>query len=946
MKYTLIENYFSTSLFQEIVQTYFDTVLGELFHKHSVVEAKGLFVKNDKVLKDDFDMPYHIHILNGLIPSLLIYEKYLIEKDWINTKEAGLYIRTFILGYTFHDANKLQNTNGLQDAIKELDKTIDQYKSIKIFYPDFEQHKGDIFFLCLSDEDRTCVLANQYKITLSELHIKEVLAILCKFADSIASNQNLDTVEIFYKSISKSLSIISGINTLPISYVEINPNPFTLLSQNILQSARQILALSDKKVFQALRTGFVYFGEDITEEQLKQIQLKSTQVNNDIDYIELTKIDYQECSFGFIGTMKLTSEILTEIIDKKGDRFFALSPNGSTTITNFSDFIEFNKRIIGAYNLPITINVKNNKISLYINKDNLEDDQNTFLRLFCLHKIQWLNAKRNPKWKKDFDNWLKIDKELIEILAINSLEKQIIVDTTIALKKFLENNVKNPNDLLRTYLNIVKTQSILEEHIEDEIQDYIKNLEDEIISSFDYQLMGTDFNSVFFDRYFNYKGNSHIATFDNFNPNIPEKKKMCLFTGGPGNNVYKDNIAFGLKATGFSNRTVTTLNSKGSHISDLFLLENKLRNSKFSTSETNLLFYYDFFETTLDIDRDILKACVKAKNINAVIDSTIFLNKDAKFQYNIDYNLTFNKIESYKKKKTDSIADCAFWLVRTHLLMAKELGIRSYVTGIMSPYIPHKEAFRYENAPRFIQQLGWDKVRLIEANNVLDEISLVLTLGINQLKSNILKIAEGRNAYFTIYYLIKDAEDKNNVYDKLRKFINNNLKLFTGMTVTENLAELATKITMIGYSSSGSEETWLIRNALEFVRKEVKQGFGREDVIQKTCGSIYKSIRLDDYVNTDAIKEFATAVYDELFVKEWKEKLPNLNREKDWIYQFAFLYKEKSLEKWDLITVKNIKDKLKKEGKELSEHSIRAALKGDKKEKHTDKYINLIINNQ
>lgn len=50
-----------------------------------------------------------------------------------------------------------------------------------------------------------------------------------------------------------------------------------------------------------------------------------------------------------------------------------------------------------------------------------------------------------------------------------------------------------------------------------------------------------------------------------------------------------------------------------------------------------------------------------------------------------------------------------------------------------------------------------------------------------------------------------------------------------------------------------------------------------------------------EYVNTDAIKEFATAVYDELFKKEWKGKLPNLNREKDWIYQFAFLYREKSL---------------------------------------------------
>lgn len=157
-------------------------------------------------------MPYHIHILNGLIPSLLIYEKYLENKGWIENDEAKLYIKTFILGYTFHDANKLLKTESLQEALKQLNKTIGQNDSVKNFFPEFEKYIGDVYYLCLSDEDRTCVLANQYKIILSEIHIKEVLAILCKFADKIASNQNFDSVEELYNSISKSLSIISGIN--------------------------------------------------------------------------------------------------------------------------------------------------------------------------------------------------------------------------------------------------------------------------------------------------------------------------------------------------------------------------------------------------------------------------------------------------------------------------------------------------------------------------------------------------------------------------------------------------------------------------------------------------------------------------------------------------------------------------------------------------------------
>ena len=206
-------------------------------------------------------MPYHIHILNGLIPSLFIYEKYLLEKGWIQSSEADMYIKTFMLGYTFHDANKLIPTKSLHNALHKLDTKIERNSLILKFFPEFEQYKGDIYYLCLADEDRTNVLANQYKTSLNEIHVNEVLSILCKFADNIASNQNFDSVKEFYNSISKSLSIISDFYQMPISYVEVNPNPYTLLSQNILQSARKVMSANGKKVFQALRNGFVYFGK-------------------------------------------------------------------------------------------------------------------------------------------------------------------------------------------------------------------------------------------------------------------------------------------------------------------------------------------------------------------------------------------------------------------------------------------------------------------------------------------------------------------------------------------------------------------------------------------------------------------------------------------------------------------------------------------------------------
>ena len=942
IRYFLTENYFSTSLFQEIVQKYFNTVFRELLLKHSIVEAKGLFVKNDEVKRDDFDMPYHIHILNGLIPSLLIYEHFLMKKEWIN-KEAELYIKAFILGYTFHDVNKLLDIDNLQNAIKELDIIIDNYSSLKIFFPEFENYKNDIYFLCLSDEDRTSVLANRYKLSLSEIHIKEVLSMLCKFADSVASNQTFDTVDVFYKSLKKSFFCIKNFNLLPLSYVEINPNPYILLSQSVLQSARSVLADSDKKVFQALRNGFVYFGEDLTENEVKQIKSKVAQVSEDIDPLKTTKIDAQKCSFGFIGSVNFTDMVLDKIINEYADRFWLLSPNGADKIRDFNEFVDFNEKLIEIYDLPISRKVQNNKLYLNIDMDNCDEQQSNFLKLFALHKIQWLNSKANKKWNNDFKTWQKSDVNLISEIVLDSDNKIITISSTDTLREYITSKTKSTNSittLFKTYLNVVKTYSVFFEKDDDEIAEYIKEVENDIIQSFTGKLLENNFMQNFFDRFFNYKGNNSVDILNEYNPFIPEKKKMCAFTGGIGSKEYKEDFAFSMKARGFSNRTVTALNNNTNHISDLFSEENKLRKSQFNNKNANVVIYNDFFEATLDIDKDIFKACAIAKNFEVLEDSSILFDNNARFQYNL-FNLNFYELVATKKT---SLLEANFYYVRKHILLSKVFGIRSYVTGIMSPYQPHKEIFHYANAPKFLQQLGWDKVRLVNIDRVLDEISLVLTLGKENLNCNLLKISNSRDAYFSIYYLLKD-DDKKKVYDKLKKFINNNPKLFSGMTVTEKLADLATNITFIGYSSSGSEETWLIRKALEFVRKEVKQGYCREDAIQRTCGSIYKSLRLD-YVNTEAIKEFSIAVYDELFEKEWKGKLPNLNREKDWIYQFAFLYREKSLEKLDRLTAKKIREEMENKKLTINESSIINFLKNDNKEKYADKYIKLILNNK
>ena len=158
------------------------------------------------------------------------------------------------------------------------------------------------------------------------------------------------------------------------------------------------------------------------------------------------------------------------------------------------------------------------------------------------------------------------------------------------------------------------------------------------------------------------------------------------------------------------------------------------------------------------------------------------------------------------------------------------------------------------------------------------------------------------------------------------------------MTITEELVQLAIRVDLANESSAS--ETWLIRTATDYLRMFVKQGKSREDVIQKICGEINRKLRMNN-PNPNAIENFATAVYDRLYIEDWKEKLPPINQEKIWIYQFAFLFAQASkLEKRRRKAIK-IQRQLNEQNLELSEANVKKVL--DKKlKKYANQYFETI----
>lgn len=914
MKYQLLEEFFDTPLFQSAVQEYFDTVLAALFADHSLTETKGKFVTDDgKERRDDFDMPYPVHILNGLIPTLHIFEQFLKNAGQTDSLEAETWLKVFMLGFTLHDANKLlrvpeqKGKTDLELALEQLREDFANFRALE-FFPEIEKYKDNVFHLALATENRTRILANEYP---AERFIREKLTPLCHLADGLASVQEVESPASVFATVQRKMADMEKVfGALPISYIEVRPNPYVLTNQKLLQAARRVLHGNGKKVLFSLRTGFVFFGEDATPEERTAIQ-QTFLGSSDLDPVGLTKVNFQKCEFGFLGSVPFTPDVLDKICERLQSSFLELSPNSREKIRDFDGFFEFLKKFLTAFapfdewlNPELDFKTRNKLYLRFAQKSDLDGDESWFRKIFILHKIQWLNTGKSKTWNADYERWSRAaapetQKQKKNVGSqpppdINLPELFDHAGTTYAkladAVALVNNSTSLPGYLTKNLLCLAKTWRVLFDG-ETDAEEYFQSLQKDILDTF--QISEGQSNTAdtgFVERFFYCRG-EQVELLANYHPVVPAKSGMCLFSGAKLDKEYTESDAFGVKARGFSNRTVTALGNTSSGISRWFKEENNLRISNFQQKEANYCLYTDFFETSLDISRDIITACAKAKSkeLKFVDGEAIEFDKNARFQYNL-FNLDFVSLVPKVKD--------VFWQVRRWLLMVKKLGLRAYVTGIMSPYIPHKAAFHFENAPAWLQSLGWHQVRLKNVEAVLEEMKLVILFGHDRVDSNLLQLAMSRRAYFRLYYLLK-ADDQKKVIGALTDFISNHPQYFN-MTIIEKLVALALKIEVADRKSSGATETWLIRTATDSLRTYAKQERPRDEIIYKISGEIYRKMRRE-YVQDkmQTIENFAAGVYDLLFVEGWNSHLPTSNAQKDWIYEFAFVYKKQSIEYWE-----------------------------------------------
>ena len=346
------------------------------------------------------------------------------------------------------------------------------------------------------------------------------------------------------------------------------------------------------------------------------------------------------------------------------------------------------------------------------------------------------------------------------------------------------------------------------------------------------------------------------------------------------------------------------------------------------------MIYYDFGEYFIDVlKQPILQVLGKAFSYNCqdVNGFTLILD-DRAYDYNL-YGMNFNRV--------DNGVESNFYFIYQILKLIEKTCFRIFVTNIITPYHSHKEMFVFENCMPFVKVLGWDKTRIDQLEERLQEMKLLLDLNKKRLVSNILNYAEDSRYLFTAFEQLEDKE-KPQARNSLSKFIEaqKGEKKEKLMSTMNNLAQVAIEMVQ-PKSSSSSQETWIIRDALKVLKDCYKEKRDEETTIEQIAGDLRKTLKNRDYASLAMCEPFARVLYKELFIGEWKEHFPSPSRLRNWVNQFAFLYSEKGYLESRKSKVRKVIKELQKIHKEITEITEDMMIKSlIKDNSNVEKYAN------
>ncbi|MEL6676740.1 MAG: hypothetical protein AAFR61_31310 [Bacteroidota bacterium] len=572
----------------------------------------------------------------------------------------------------------------------------------------------------------------------------------------------------FTQKINEILATLFPETDMQLESVGLIHNPYHLLSGKFLSFIKNYLIQSGRRPLMQKDQQWLYLGEPISKSEWEEILHKAGQESKAVDILALTKINRQKCDFGFIGSLKFTPEILLQIIRNKREDLLKFSPNSKDKIPEFQQFITFFHAIVSHYKLPLEILVENHKIRLSP-RPSLNREDELFFDNFCLIKIQWLRRKDAKPWEKDFLAWYKKD---ISLETPLELEEGKTLASWKEVRDFLQDNVaaNQQKFLYLTLLALIKAAEHRRQGL-DGSKDYLAEIPAVVEAG-----AGVLPEAGKFARTYGMRTPTDVkAPLATYAGEIPEKGQMCTFTGQTARKQYREAGYFSLNPKGPSNRSPSYLGNTFHHVSALYDKELQTLKSVFSDKlKADHALFYRMESFHLPMHEEMLRALFgnSEQQKNHLPGWQLFPNVRMLEGYSLGF-------ADMAPAKNISRIEKIFFLVRDHVKLLHEYGIKSNISAGLQASRQSEFDFYFENAPTSFRKLGWHKISRKQAGIKLREMDLIFRVGqmSRSLGMSIRLTAQSRMQLFKFYYETNDTH-RRSIFFHLKEVVEQNPTAF------------------------------------------------------------------------------------------------------------------------------------------------------------------------
>lgn len=865
--------------------------LANILQNHTITPAKG---GSKKPLSEWSDMTYFTHVMNGCLISGRLLEKELLERSGgeIPVKFEG-QVRLFFSAVVMHDANKLFNP-GREGAI-HLDQTLDEcWPEVVKVVGDYLSDLGDpgewtndLKYLILSAEEGTRDMANLLE-TKNKRQDLQLLSGYVKLADQVGGIKADTSISIFSKL--KKLLWDKGEN---IHFLQFSDVPQTMIRLKVGGAIVDVLA-GEGRVIAKLPDGVVYSGEPISDDVRGRIVEKAKE-GLEIKPGELVKgsrPSHNSLKFDFAQKVKVDGKLLDRYIEEWNSGIILWSgPGWKKEHSDFPEIMKIHGVLIERPNPkdPLKFRLQwAEKSEDVADEDIIEQRQ--LAKLICATMIYLRLIKK----EKDADEIIRTEFEdelifLKENELFGSNCDAIQMDSLLAIAY---GALKKDGPVEELYRGVLEKSAIeLERQNPTKEELPVETLVDSILNR---------------------------DIFSDIEKELPSKGEMCIQCGKAGNYNLEAGLSFGIKATSGGGRKITSLkysDKVNGKICSLCRRENEIRKENFggNTSGICLQIHLGDYLSPVNIHEllNVLKNSYEGISDEDVRECTIRLKKTEDRKKGKLIQLNYHSI-SFRQKPKNRIDE--YFLLRTALTLIGGTGFKIRVTPLFSADRISKPMFFWENAPAWVDALGWNEIRIDELPEVKQEVDFILMVsqlgrGFSDLPHVINARVKHHRTIFTVAY--RFALQKNKTLRLSQKYMTEFLWYMNKYSKEVNKMEMDRIVKeacdIVGKPpKSNNDHTWMMRTALDVFDRNRK----RPDVdrIQTAAGRLWEiAQRKNDFSggkNQTACMNFAEELSN-LLESEFKGSPLSSDAKKDIIAQFAIMY---NIEKWAQITSKKVNE--------------------------------------